>query len=204
MTDIPVFFIRPTKISRRYLRRYISSSDRRCEKSPHGYHQAMVEIERAPPLLSEDGYESKPEVSEFKGDPRWPTCCEHCGHAFADQDSWQVFTDLVHVRDDTGEECSLRHAPVGPVWDAWWYGRKGDDGRSLVCKTPGGDWHIDGRASNCTMKDDDVHRCWVRHGRPEDGTLHVDKNGHTCAAGAGSIMAGSYHGFLHNGHLTSC
>lgn len=59
-------------------------------------------------------------------------------------------------------------------------------------------------ASNCTMPDDKNHKCWVRHGRPEDGTLHVDKNGHTCAAGAGSIVAGNYHGFLHNGHLTPC
>jgi len=49
-----------------------------------------------------------------------------------------------------------------------------------------------------------VHRCWVRHGRPEDGTLHVDKNGVTCAAGAGSIVAGNFHGFLHGGFLTSC
>src|SRR5262245_7846725 len=32
------------------------------------------------------------------------------------------------------------------------------------------------RSSNCRMKDDDTHHCWVRHGRPEDGTL-LDKNG---------------------------
>jgi len=63
---------------------------------------------------------------------------------------------------------------------------------------------IDSRASNCTMPDDNAHRCWVRHGRPEDGTLHVDKNGLTCAAGGGSILAGNYHGFLHHGHLVEC
>ena len=34
-----------------------------------------------------------------------------------------------------------------------------------------------------------------------DGTLHVDKNGVTCAAGAGSIALPNLHGFLHNGHL---
>lgn len=63
---------------------------------------------------------------------------------------------------------------------------------------------IDGRASNCTMPDDNVHKCWVRHGRPEDGTLHVDKNGNTCAAGAGSIATPNFHGFLHNGDLSAC
>jgi hypothetical protein len=53
------------------------------------------------------------------------------------------------------------------------------------------------------MKDDNIHRCWVRHGRPEDGTLHVDKAGNTCRAGAGSIDTGKWHGFLHNGELHS-
>jgi hypothetical protein len=34
---------------------------------------------------------------------------------------------------------------------------------------------------------------------PKTGRLHVDKNGNTCAAGAGSIITGKWHGFLHNG-----
>lgn len=79
------------------------------------------------------------------------------------------------------------------------------DGRVLVCMTPDGHpWTIDARASNCTMPQDDNHWCWCRHGRPEEGTLHVDKNGTTCAAGAGSIQTGSWHGFLHNGQLVQC
>jgi len=61
-------------------------------------------------------------------------------------------------------------------------------------------WDIDGRASNCTLKDDKAHRCWVRHGEPP--TITVDKNGLTCSAGAGSIQADDYHGFLQNGSLT--
>lgn len=61
-------------------------------------------------------------------------------------------------------------------------------------------WNIDSRASNCTMPYDYTHRCWVRHGEPPNVT--VDKNGLTCAAGAGSIMAADYHGFLQNGALT--
>lgn len=79
----------------------------------------------------------------------------------------------------------------------------GDDGRSLVVRCPDGhDWMIDSRASNCTLPKNDTHHCWVRHGKPEDGTLHVDKNGATCAAGAGSI--GKWHGFLHGGRFTGC
>jgi hypothetical protein len=64
-------------------------------------------------------------------------------------------------------------------------------------------WHIDGRASNCTMPGDTEHRCWVRHGE-DGGVIHVDKNGHTCAAGAGSIQVEGFHGFLHHGVLRDC
>lgn len=135
----------------------------------------------------------------------YPATCG-CGYVFQDGDSKSRGMHVTYVRQDTGEEIEhLGQAPIGACWDATWYyrsGRTGPDGRYLIVKTPGGDWPIDSRASNCTRKDDDTHRCWIRHGKPEDGTLHVDKNGDTCAAGAGSIMCGSYHGFLHNGHLT--
>jgi hypothetical protein len=65
-------------------------------------------------------------------------------------------------------------------------------------KCPGGrDWIIDGRARNCSMPEDDTHRCWIRHGEPP--AITVGKaGGFTCAAG-GSIRAGRYHGFLVNG-----
>lgn len=114
-------------------------------------------------------------------------------------------------RMDTGE-IRTRIAEFGPgaMWDAWWYrpAKPGGyflaplpDGLSLCVTLPNGhDWYIDGRASNCTLPDDNEHHCWVRHGTPPNVT--VDKNGRTCAAGAGSILAGSYHGFLQNGELT--
>lgn len=50
------------------------------------------------------------------------------------------------------------------------------------------------------MPNDDVHRCWVRHGTVGD-PLQVDKNGNTCAAGAGSIQNAGWHGYLKNGIL---
>lgn len=71
---------------------------------------------------------------------------------------------------------------------------------TVVCPN-GSEWTIDSRASNCTLRYDYEHRCWVRHGEPPMVT--VDKNGLTCAAGGGSIQAGDYHGFLQNGILTA-
>ena len=73
----------------------------------------------------------------------------------------------------------------------------------LVIVLPDGScWDIDSRAWNCTMKDDKTHRCWVRHGDIPNVT--VDKNGHTCQAGAGSIQMHDWHGFLRNGVLVEC
>lgn len=83
--------------------------------------------------------------------------------------------------------------------------RPGPDGRVLIVILPDGHpWTIDSRANNCTLPNDDKHWCWVRTGRPEDGTLDVGKGGLTCAAGAGSIATSRYHGFLRNGVLRRC
>ena len=117
-------------------------------------------------------------------------------------------------RPDTGEVFArLGDCPPGAMWDARWMvdghacggyflgGANEQDGRWLVVRLPNGhDWCIDSRCSNCTKKDDNTHRCWVRHGEPPNVT--VDKNGNTCDAGAGSILSGDYHGFLQNGSLT--
>lgn len=62
-------------------------------------------------------------------------------------------------------------------------------------------WDIDSRANNCGSPDDRRHRCWIRHGEPPAVT--VDKAGRTCSAGAGSIAAGDYHGFLQGGVFTA-
>lgn len=196
-----VFYLEPTGHDRVWLRRYEGGST--CPSG--GYHQAMVLIGEEP--------ESTRAIGDHHphDDERWPGNCEKCGNPFSEHDEWQRFRRAIYRRVDTGEEMVIADAPVGACWNAQWFveDRKpgfyvGPDGRCLVVKTPGGEWMIDSRASNCTMPEDNEHKCWVRHGRPEDGTLHVDKNGLTCAAGAGSILCGNYHGFLHNGHLTSC
>lgn len=127
-----------------------------------------------------------------------PACPCGGGH------DWNVSSPL-YRRGDTGEVVTFNDAPVGAVldWGRLHTERAGPDGRYLVCKVPdsrgGHGWHMDGRASNCTMPEDNEHRCWVRHGEPPD--LTVDKNGHTCAAGGGSIQTDSWHGFLRGGEL---
>ena len=119
---------------------------------------------------------------------------------------------------ETGGRISQRHLPFGACYVANMDPHTleirpsrfaGADGLSIICITPRttppvetdkGSWYIDSRANNCTMKTDDVHRCWVRHGTVGD-KLQVDKAGNTCAAGAGSIQNAGWHGFLHNGIL---
>jgi hypothetical protein len=196
---IRCFFLEPVcSVQKRYLRRYVGNSS--CPIN--GYHDAMVEIERAELRRPTDFIDER---DPLRRDPRWPKSCA-CGHVFEASSPWQLFSRQLYRRTDTGEEMTLRDAPVGAMWDATWYHDTpaycGPDGRSIVVKTPGGEWMIDSRASNCTLPNDREHKCWIRHGTPPD--LTVDKNGKTCAAGAGSIQLGNYHGFLRNGHLEEC
>ena len=147
----------------------------------------------------------------------WPTACEDCGAPVpaAGDLHRQVFRKTLYGTPNG----SWQGIPgPGEMYFADWYGceeRGGScihgwtncDGKHLIVHLPGDEhhwWDVDGRASNCTMPGDTLHRCWVRHGDPATGVVHVDKNGLTCAAGAGSIASRAYHGFLHNGALTSC
>ena len=213
------FLLLPTDTVRRWLRRYTghrkqgSRGEWTCAA---GWHQAMVLFDEAAAVWEERvEREGPPRVvlrtvthreteRPPEDDPRWPTTCEKCVYVFDDEDAKQFFYDLIYRRKDTGALTTLRDAPPGAMWDAWWLrglsggqvlGGPADDGRRLMVKCPNGrEWFIDGRASNCTKPKDDQHRCWVRHGEPPD--LVVDKRGVTCQAGAGSILAGDYHGFL--------
>lgn len=151
--------------------------------------------------------------SDFENIP-WedepPVPCEKCGNSssFSSRGSIKIYR-----RIDTGEEITKLTDHPGAcyedpdgAWDSKARNKRfGYDGKALVVILPNGSsWYIDSRASNCTRPEDNSHRCWVRHGSPLDGTLHVDKNGDTCQAGAGSIISGDFHGFLHSGHIVSC
>lgn len=132
-------------------------------------------------------------------------CCEYCGEA-APEDAWRGAgaTPVYDTPSGDAEPGSLYFVLHDPE-DWCWFGWENCDGHHLVCVLPNGHhWHLDQRASNCGRPDNKTHRCWVRHGDPEKGEpVHVGKNGDTCSAGAGSILAGEYHGFLHNGVLTT-
>lgn len=90
------------------------------------------------------------------------------------------------------------HSSIGSFdWD-------NQEGPELHVILPNGiEWNIDSRAINCNRKNDRFHRCWIRTGEPPKVTVGKGQKGdNTCSAGAGSIKAGDYHGFLINGHFT--
>lgn len=203
------FFVEPTDRVRISLRRYVSSEREKCDRSGLGYHDAVLGPIGESPAAFAEREDRRVLLNPFeqsisRQDERWPAECA-CGRAFTEADEWQVWQDLLYRRTDTGAIVTLRDKVPGMMWDAWWHPKdyKGQDGRSLCVVLPNGhEWMIDGRASNCTKPQDREHRCWVRHGEPP--VLTVDKNGNTCAAGAGSIGVPGWHGFLRNGVLEEC
>lgn len=169
------------------------------------------------PLRSGEG---EPPANVLDGaidsDPPPDARCDKCG---AELDTEPTRGASTRTRYDTpsgGLEAGCLY------WDTWSHvdgdsnprpcpayrgGWSNCGGRHLMAVLPNGaHWDIDSRASNCGRPDDATHRCWTRHGDPENdpGAFHVDKSGDTCTAGAGSIVAGDWHGFLHHGALRRC
>lgn len=208
---VKAFMLHETDRAWRSLRRYEHSdvAHMKCP-GPLSYHNAHTLIGVVSGFTKDaEGCWTHPAMIDLvrpaDDDPRWPTKCDHCAYVFTAADPRQTFDDHIWVTDE-GREFSLRDPPIGALWYVDWTSAhdKGPDGRTLMAMTPGGQWCIDGQASNCTKKEDrgaygKAHRCWVRHGTPPNVT--VDKNGLTCSAGAGSIVAGTYHGFLRNGEF---
>ncbi|HXS59000.1 MAG TPA: hypothetical protein VN726_22910 [Hanamia sp.] len=196
--NIKCFFIEPSGMTKVYARRYSSGSN--CVKN--GYHDSQLFVGEFPTIKDPQGWRENIPVPEGTV---FPTHCQ-CGYEFTGTDNKQSFNEEIYICKETGERMTLRAAKVGAIWRAWWYEDvewlRGIDGKSYVCQTPGGEWNIDSRASNCTKPNDLVHKCWCRHGEAPNFT--VNKNGNTCSAGAGSIAIGNYHGFLINGELTNC
>jgi hypothetical protein len=131
----------------------------------------------------------------------YPFCKEPgCGNT---REEWR--------RTDTGETTWNYPAEFGPgaMWpvqhkpgECWAHWTNCSGTHIEVILPDGGSWDIDSRASNCTLKDDGEHRCWIKHGNLP--FLTVDKAGTTCRAGAGSIISNGekhWHGFLRNGEL---
>lgn len=195
---VQCFMLRETGKLKRGLRRYGGAD---CASNGGYYHNGMADLD-----ITDHPIGEVIPIQEHlpHDDSRWPTKCG-CGYVFLDTDEWQIFTDRIYVRSDNGEETTLDAAPPGAMWDAWWYANhwKGADGISLMVRCPDGhDWCVDSRCSNCDKPDDNIHKCWIRHGIPPNIT--VDKNGVTCGAGAGSIQTPKWHGYLRNGELIQC
>lgn len=207
---IQCFFIKETGKTVLSLRRYCNGITE-CTTNNGIGHTAQVGIEEKGDVDT-DGYVRDIERGELfeKYKDNFPVKCD-CGYEFTDADPKQIYSKREYI-DAQGNTMTLRSAAVGAMWYADYYMHegtnfcKGPDGHCLVVRTPGGDWIVDSRASNCTLPDDDVHKCWVRSGEPPNIT--VGKAGFTCSAGAGSIAIGTqgtpnyYHGFLQNGELT--
>lgn len=162
---------------------------------PTGKHRVTVRLKDGTSL--DLGVADSDEEAQRRSDAKWL-------EGDIESSGWEPMYRL-----PDGREVSQTDLPVGAVWDCPAYHDVpqwcGPDGLALWCKLPNGhEWHIDGRASNCTKPDDRVHKCWCRAGDPRTGTLHVTKEGLTCAAGAGSILSGDYHGFLVHGVLQDC
>lgn len=205
--EIQCFFLERTDLFRRSLRRFIWTHEPQCPQPGCSYHNVATVIDAAIPerFLGEGERYMSP--ADFPNDdPRWPLTCG-CGHVFRPTDPYQLCWDRLYRKQGTEELYDPgREAPAGAIWyQDWLIGADwgpGPDGHYLAIQTPGGVWHPDARASNCTRQDDKVHRCWVRHGAVPH--LHIDKEGETCSAGAGSVISGKWHGFLHHGKLIDC
>jgi hypothetical protein len=189
------FFLQPTNRKRRSLRRYSVHSS--C---PDGkYHSRCATLDFVDARHSDTQHPDVPNDHWL-----WPVACV-CGYRFQSDDVIQVFVEDVFARSDNGEITTIIDAPPGAMWFADWLvvegsnRFRGPDDHCLIVRLPNGnDWVIDGRANNCTLPNDEVHRCWVRTGTIPNITVSKE-GGPTCAAGAGSIQCGNYHGFLRNG-----
>jgi hypothetical protein len=215
---IACFWLEPTERVSRALRRYTYSSEKPCPNHATGHWSVAVPFDEAPARwsLRADGdrirryVDDQSELAPAHDDARWPTTCPHCDYRFVEDDAWSFDIDLIYRRADTGEHVHLRDAPAGAMWDAFWMAdfAEGPDGICLAVQTPGGPWQVDGPANNCSDPEGfkaGKHKCWTRVGDPRNPpSLSVGKMPGlaTCAAGAGSIQAGAYHGFLSRGMLT--
>lgn len=176
-----------------------------------GYHDARIFLKDSDKL---EDWDFAGKVADYSRS-QFPQKCDHCGaptpfdtppHTWNSDGihlTLQVFCKQVYNTASGDQE-------PGDLFFADWYHPEETDsclywdnckGPHLMCVLPNGHhWDIDSRASNCDMKNDRLHRCWVRTGEPPN--VDVGKGGLTCGAGAGSIAVPGWHGFLRNGVLT--
>lgn len=213
----PCFWLERTSTQRRFLRRYTNRPNIKEWTCAGGWHEAAAVLDKV-----EDSNDTVSSGDHLPHDHvLWPRTCR-CGYVFRDdvwivdhhrlEDIFQVFHEREYVRKDTGAIYVLRPptgelpidadaAPIGALWNASWLADlndyRGADGMSVMCRTPGGDWAIDGPST-----DHEGNRAaarWVRSGTPPRLTVQ------------GSILQTKrkppyrdYHGHLQNGELREC
>jgi hypothetical protein len=172
-----------------------------------GIHNAYTPIGDKPDL---ENFRVFGEKTDYPTE-MWPTRCADCGAPIPEPSSKltqvgekgfyvvrQVFSSRLYDNQSGEPEPGdiFRMHYHDPKDCCYW---DNCDGTHLFGVLPTGyQWDMDSRASNCTLPNERAHRCWTKTGSPEAGTLDVGKGGHTCAAGAGSIDAPGWHGFLRN------
>lgn len=190
------YMIESTDREKRYLRRFTWQAEGHCPAHPRWGHDARVLIDEAPmpPKPAEDdGPFHERIVKEWPHDDRrWPAQCA-CGYEFQDTDQWRLHTETIYRRLDTGAEMTIKDAPIGAMYDAWWLHDMKSfrvvDGHTLMVKLPGGgEWCIDGesvtggfwqrsgKAPKITARPSILHP-GVYHGWLTDGVLSDDIEG---------------------------
>jgi hypothetical protein len=194
------FFLESTDQIQRYLRRYTNKKPCPLVPGEYSYHDAMAPLD----VVHESRYAER----ASKLNPDWPKLCA-CGYEFEPTDAWDTFTPHLYRRVDNGITTTLRDAPPGAMWYADWVIYRqdqgwfvGPDGHCLMIRGfYGRDFCPDQRARNCTLPDNDEHKCWVRVGEVPNITIGKT-GGRTCGAGAGSFFfTDAWHGFCENGEL---
>lgn len=204
---VPTRFVRESGPARCILHVWEASSEATPCATGRGAHEASAVV----PGLPADYTELVKVVHAddfFDREEMWPKTCAYCDFAFSpctrEGGSWRSLGPRRTYDTPSGDpEVGDLFYVLCEYPDRCW---TNCSGRHLHVIVPDGtDWDIDSRAGNCTLKEDRIHRCWVRTGDPELGEpVTVGKGGLTCDAGGGSILTRSYHGFLTGGELKAC
>lgn len=160
-----------------------------AEKFVREVHDIEAEIGRELGTLEGDLDGDSTGKGVAADDPRWPTSCP-CGYVFTSTDGRQEWRTRLYRRSDNDELTTISKAPVGALYDSGTfrgvpgYDRNGPG--SLVCKTPAGEWLIDGPANNGPG--------WTRVGEPPDIVV-------TPSIGIGNRMHGWLGGWHGQGNM---
>jgi hypothetical protein len=120
MNKVKCFWLEPAGKIQREFRRYRSSDKGKCIAGEYSYHNASVLLDVVDDPNPHGVVDCDISVEPFRGDPRWPIKCERCAYLFTEDDHFQIFTERIYKRTDTGEETTLRDAAPGAMWNATW------------------------------------------------------------------------------------